>query len=217
MITHDDVSLLFAPLRRHSLLLPKRASRVSSFPYACSYTQRSLSFCFWIYIKWNWKNAIEFFSNSYSSRNARRILSLPKTNETLFGCCCWRRRRRRLGGVRFVVFVVFGRFFFDTYKMRTTSTTNRNVVLVLKGVTDDDARRPQHQFWRRRRTKRRRPSSSFPPRNVTTRNNDGRGGRGRDETHYLDYPTVIKAFVLKAFVSSQKSLSFLSSMLKIHA
>ena len=183
----DGVVVVVVVWHPEALLFSARARRLNA-----------LSRFVFGYIKWNWKNAIEFFSNSYSSQNARR-LSLPKTNDTLFWC--WR-RRRRLGGVCFV-FVV-GVVSFLIHKMRTTLTTNRNVVLMLKGVTDD-ARRPR-QFWRRR-TKRRRPSS-FSPRNVTTRNNDGRGGQGRDETHYLDYPTVIKAFVQSVSFFPKESLFF---------
>ena len=111
-------------------------------------------------------------------------LSLPKTNETLF----WSSLLLLTTTTTISSSLKVVSFLIHTYKMRTRSTTNRThvVLSVLKGVmTDDDgARRPtqRRQFWRRRlwRTKKRRkPSSSFSPR------------KGRDETHYLDYPLTV--------------------------
>ena len=121
MITHDDVSLLL-----FRSLLRKRwwwwccrrrlaASRGSPLFRVRARRRHALSrFVFgYIYIKWNWKNAIEFVvSNSYSSRNAlrRRILSLSPEN-----------KRDAFLVVVVVIdddddFVVFkGRFFFDTH------------------------------------------------------------------------------------------------------
>jgi hypothetical protein len=86
---------------------------------ACSQTQRSLSFCFWIYngIGKMQSNLSPFLSNSYSSRNAlddEYSLSLFPENKRL----CF------LGGgvgddddseESVFLFVVFGRFFFDTH------------------------------------------------------------------------------------------------------
>ena len=148
-----------------------------------------------IYIKWNWKNAIEFVSNSYSSRNARRrILSLSPEN-----------KRDAFLVVVVVIdddddFVVFkGRFFFDTHircgrGRRPTELMSSSCSRVLLPTTT--ALEDQHNVV------------SFGGGGFGERSE---GGRRRDETKRTTWTTrryYIKAFVLKAFgVSSQKRVA----------
>ncbi len=196
MITHDDVSLLlFRSLlrkrwwwwwwwcRRRRRLAASRGSplfrvrarrrhALSRFVFGYIYIKMELEKC-------NRICCLQFFivvTKRFATTNTLS-LSLPKTNETLF----WSSLLLLTTTTTISSSLKVVSFLIHTYKMRTRSTTNRThvVLSVLKGVmTDDDgARRPtqRRQFWRRRlwRTKRRRPSS------------------GRDETHYLDYPTVL--------------------------
>ena len=160
-----------------------------------------------IYIKWNWKNAIEFVvSNSYSSRNAlrRRILSLSPEN-----------KRDAFLVVVVVIdddddFVVFkGRFFFDTHircgrLRRPTELMSSSCSRVLLPTTT--ALEDHHNVV------------SFGGGGFGERSE---GGRRRDETKRTTWTT--RRYYISFRVESvwgffpKESSSFLSSiLLKIH-